>query len=87
MAVPKTCPEALHPDGDALGAEQRGLTRAGRTYRPQGQQQVGVGEEDQAEGHHKAGDKQGQDVAAVVAAARVPVGPAGGSQACNKGQE
>lgn len=72
----------LHPDGDALGA---GQGRARHTHRPQGQQQVGVGEEDQAQGHQKTGDKQGQDVAAVVAATRVPVGPAGRSQAWNEG--
>lgn len=67
-----------------MGEEELG---APLTHRPQGQQQVGVGEEDQAQGHHKAGDKQGQDVAAVVAAPRVPVGPTGGSQPWNKNWE
>lgn len=67
-----------------LRAENHELTHTCRTYRSQGHQQVGVGEEDQAEGHHEAGDEQGQDVAVVVAATRVPVGPTRGSQTWNK---
>lgn len=54
------------------------------TYRPQGQQQVCVGEEDEAERQDEAGDKQGQDVAVVVAATRVPVRPARCPQPWNK---
>lgn len=60
------------------------VQRPRSTHRSQGHDQVGVGEEDEAKGQHEAGDEQGQDVAVVVAATCVPVGPTRGPQPWNK---